>query len=159
MREYTYTLDANAYKETELFEKQVTCQVPETVQEALSNAPGTDTPFFATEGDLVAAAVAQMNIKKNHAVTAEVKDRKEGEPLPTLDRLIEVFRSTVMGSRKERGTGTGTTAKAKRLDKIVEAVQSKLGKYNKTQLATLVDAGVISQEEMDAELANRTAAQ
>lgn len=162
---HEYTMK-KGYEKSPLHGKTVTWTKPSTLAEA--TAPGTDTngkPYFPDEAAVVAAAVAQLNIKKGHAIKAALeptgKPGEEGyEPgITTLDEATKIGRETVASTKtRTRGAGAVVKAAATKQAKVEEKVKANLTSYDKNKLAFLVEIEQITQAEMDAELARRATA-
>lgn len=146
------------YEGTALHGQTVTWSVPTTVQEALAAGPDTNgKPYFESEAALVATAVAQLNIKKGHAISGKLESLKEGETLSLAD-AEQIARVTVQGERAPRGEGGGAKAK-KELGAKVQKATADLTTKSDAALEVFLSEGLITQEAYDAEKARRQAAQ
>lgn len=161
MRQHTYTL-AKGYEKSALHKSTVTWPVPDTIAEAL--APNPDNaegkPFFPSEQAILAAAVAQMNIRKGHGLNAEVLAALEGDAekgVAARDlsgaEAEKIARGIVMGSTiRTRGKGKAV----KEAGEKVVALTSDLSAHTPEKLAAMVTLGLLDQSAVDAELAKRS---
>ena len=156
MRRHTYTCNkgyADQYKG-----REVSWDVPETMKEAIESGE------FPDEKTLVRYAVAQLNIKKGHAIqdaTTEKKKDDKGKdtnelanPNLTLADMEKIARETkaTATERAAKGTG-GQKAQAKAFATAKEKAKQIAENATPEKLATLLELGMISQEEHDARLA------
>lgn len=150
MRRHTYTCNkgyAEQYKG-----REVSWDVPETVEEAIKSGE------FADEKTLVRYAVAQLNIKKGHAIQDATQEKdKEGKlvnPSMTLADMEKIARDTkaTLSERSAPGTG-GVKGKAKKFDTTAQKAKQIAENATPEKLATLLELGLIDQSEHDARLA------
>lgn len=156
MRRHTYTCNkgyAEQYKG-----REVSWDVPETTSEAIASGE------FPDEKTLVRYAVAQLNIKKGHAIqdatVEKVKDDKGKDtdklanPNLTLADMEKIARETkaTATERAAKGTG-GQKAQAKAYATAKDKAKQIAENATPEKLATLLELGMISQEDHDARLA------
>lgn len=161
MRTHEYEAK-KGYEGTALYGQTLTWSVPQTMAEALGPNPDRPDgqPFFLSENDVVALAVAQLNIKKGHAVAALVgEDVKDEKRITTVEAANALARGVV---HRPRGEGTGTRKPSKGLGRkqseAVKAATADLSDKEPAELRTLVKFHVITQEAYDAEMARRKGA-
>ncbi len=151
LRPFNYTM-AKGYPDSHKG-KVISWNVPTSIRAIL------DGGFAPDEQTIAEVFVRQLNIKKGHAVQAAVlaKDAKPEDV--TLDKLTEIGRKTVFGKiTGERARGGKTAAvkqAAERAEKITGAALAKIRTYDESTLRTMLDVGVYTQEQVDAELARR----
>lgn len=152
MRTHEYEMD-KGYPDSHKGQT-VTWNVPVTVDEAISGG------FFKDAETLVRVAVAQLNIKRGHAVNKRVLDEKAPADQKTIAALSE-YAATINYTEdlRERGKGTESKAAKKVIEKQRAALtEDRLAKLNPAGLDTMVEMGLLTVEERDAELARRKAA-
>ena len=159
---HTYNFREKGYKGTAVVGQNIQWTRPSSIAEALKPGPDTNgQPYFADEQTLLDYAVAQLNIRKGHAVQAAALGKnkdEEGNAIPAvtdLAGLAKIGQSTV-AERLTRRTGQPSQKdRAEKLTKVENKIRSKIETYTPEQLAFAVEAEIITQADMDAELARR----
>lgn len=156
MRTHTYVLNKGYTDEYK--GRKVSWEVPTTVAEAIERG------FFDSEDTIVREAVNQLNIKRGHAIqkaTIEQLKDAEGKPNGTLANpsmtvaSMEQLAVSVVAKKSDRTRGVGGAAKdrAKRFDTTATKAKEIAATASPEKLATLLELGLISQEEHDTRLA------
>lgn len=143
MRTHTYTCNkgyADSYKG-----REVSWQVPETVEEAISSGE------FKDEKTLVAYAVAQLNIRKGHAIQDATKEEKDGKlvnPSLSVADMEKIAADTKAdGVRNARSGGGSQKAKAEKLDTAkAKAAEIAARETDPAKIAMLRELGLLPAE-------------
>lgn len=156
MRRHTYKLNkgyADEYKG-----REISWDVPTTMKEAIEGG------FFDSEETVVRQAVNQLNISRGHAIqAATVEQTKDAEGKPTgklanpnlTTAAMEQIALAVVAKKSDRQRGVGGAAKdrAKKYDTTATKAKEIAATASPERLATLLELGLISQEEHDTRLA------
>lgn len=148
MRTHTYTCNkgyADEYKG-----REVSWQVPQTVEEAISSGE------FKDEATLVAYAVAQLNIRKGHAIQDATKAVVGGEgpdkdnlanPHMTTADMEKVAADTKADGVRARAAGGSQKAKAEKFESTkAKAREIAARETDPVKLALLRELGMLDDE-------------
>ena len=158
IKEFTFK---KGYEKSGLSGQKVTWQNGTTIEEALGPNPThpEQKPDFPSIESLLAYAYAQLDIRRGHAVKAELDAALEGDAEKkiaprdlTLAEAEEIARKTTAGSTIRRA-GTGAAAAKKKLDALTGG--NALAQHDEEKLGALVTLGLITAEQRDAELKRR----
>ena len=156
-KEFTFK---KGYEKSGLKGQKVTWTNGLNVAEALApNATHPEQkPDFPSEEVLVAYAYAQLDIRRGHAVKAELDAAMEGDAEKnvaprdlTLEEAEKIARSTTAGTKIRGRSGVGAAAK----QVAAMAKAESLAGHDAEKLAALRTLGLITQEQFDAEVARR----
>lgn len=152
MRTHTYTCN-KGYAE-EYKGREVSWQVPQTVEEAVSSGE------FKDEATLVAYAVAQLNIRKGHAIQDATKALVGGEgpdkdslanPHMTVADMEKVAASTKADGVRQRTGGGSQKVKAQALDTAKQrAAEIASRETDPAKIAMLRELGLLPAEDATA---------
>lgn len=144
MRTHTYTCNkgyADEYKG-----REVSWQVPQTVEEAISSGE------FKDEATIVAYATAQLNIRKGHAIQAATKEENEDgtlkNPHLSVADMEKIAADTKAdGVTRTRSGGGSQKAKAEKLDTAKQkAAEIAARETDPAKLAMLRELGLLPDE-------------
>lgn len=142
MRTHTFKL-GKGYA-PEYVGREITWQVPQTVEEAIASGE------FKDEATLVGYATAQLNIRKGHAVMDATKEKGEDDRLANPAMSASAMEAVAAGVKADgiraKGTGTGgAKVKAAKFEAVASKVQNSLKDASPEKIALLRELGLLPE--------------